>query len=259
MREVRLVAVDADQILQRPGEAGLRMRFPFGQVDDQVGVEHRLADQVAVVAGAVAAAGERRIVIVNRESIGLVGDRLEMAAAVQLHFAIARRITVRRIGIQDELGAGAGVDFPAQVAKLDTARMLGSESLDDLPEAGLPAHQRPVGPLFEAIAHRNRRRRGKQRDAGPHGRIDHGGARHHRRNRKLGVGFVHHPVRLDDDAARPQVADTLFEGAADQFRQARRSVGVTGDQREPTERAALSMAPVKQACRRPAHASAENA
>ncbi len=55
------------------------MRLPFRDVDDQVGVQERSTDEVAVIALAVVFAGLAAIVIVDREPIGAIGNLVEVA------------------------------------------------------------------------------------------------------------------------------------------------------------------------------------
>ena len=51
VRQVFLVAVDAHQVFQGPGQSGLLVRLHLRQVDEQVGRQRFVADQVLVPSG----------------------------------------------------------------------------------------------------------------------------------------------------------------------------------------------------------------
>ena len=48
MWEIFLVAVNADQILERAGDAGLTVQFKLGQIDNHIRIDHLTRYQVLV-------------------------------------------------------------------------------------------------------------------------------------------------------------------------------------------------------------------
>ena len=101
-----------------------------------------------------------------------------------------------------------------EIPKLDLRAPDLGDALDYGLQAGLPAHQRPVGGLERAVADEDRFGLWKDFHARQHRRFNNAGIRHQRADREGGVGFVQDPIRFENDATRFQMATPgpeLFE------------------------------------------------
>src|SRR5262245_61575082 len=155
MRQIRLIAVDTHQIFQRASDATLRMRLPFGQVDEEVRVQKALRDKVSMRALRMVAARNGAAVVVDRKTAGVLGDGFQMAFPGQLNFAISARIAMFTRALHEEVVLILFECLLAQVAERDFAG--GSrELLDDTIQAALRTHQGPVGVLQRTIGDEDR-------------------------------------------------------------------------------------------------------
>src|SRR5205085_2650886 len=77
VRQVFFIAVDADQVLERAGDAGLLVRLEFWKIDHNVGFEHFPGDEVLVTARRVSARHQAWVVAGDAERGAAVGHRLK--------------------------------------------------------------------------------------------------------------------------------------------------------------------------------------
>ena len=84
VRQVGLVAVDADQVLERAGDAGLLVRLQLRHVEDDVGLDQLARHEVAMPAAAVRLVERTRVVHRHAERRLVAGDRLEEAVAREI-------------------------------------------------------------------------------------------------------------------------------------------------------------------------------
>ena len=75
VRQVRLVAVDADHVLQAPRQPGLLVRLELRQVEHHVGLDRLAGDQVLVPARACAPGRGSYIVTRNGVASPVIGSR----------------------------------------------------------------------------------------------------------------------------------------------------------------------------------------
>ena len=91
MREPVLVRVDADEILQRAGEANLFVRLELGQVDEHIGVHRRAAEQILVARASMLGVRLRHVVARAVEP-AFAGKADELARRVQRNARAAERV-----------------------------------------------------------------------------------------------------------------------------------------------------------------------
>ena len=91
MRQPVLVGVDADQVLQRAGQADLLVGLQLGHVDQHVGVHRRAAEQVLVACSRRVACSSRPCRRTRRRAgPALVAD--ELTGVVEVHVRVAGRV-----------------------------------------------------------------------------------------------------------------------------------------------------------------------
>ncbi len=102
MRQQVLVAVDADQVLQRQGDARLLVGLELRKVHHQIRLQYRLREQV-LVASIDVVMGRRHGVIVGAAKAGGVEARIrERAARTEIDQAIAARVARQRRALHDD-------------------------------------------------------------------------------------------------------------------------------------------------------------
>src|SRR6266508_2119833 len=105
---------------------------------------------------AMVTARDGRAIFVDGKFYRLAGDRFEMTARAELDFAVAEGITMLIIAWDQKIIGLAPENFFAQVTKDDAATRALAQSINHWLQAGLPAHQRPIGPLQRTIGDQDR-------------------------------------------------------------------------------------------------------
>ncbi len=121
MRQPVLVGVDADEILEGAGEARLLVRLQLGQVDQDIGVHRRPAEQVLVAGARVAGVRLRHVVAGAVEAAAPLVPH-ELAGPVETHVGAPE-------GVARQPGRGDG-------DPVDGMPLLGTEVEQFDPEAG---------------------------------------------------------------------------------------------------------------------------
>ena len=84
MRQILFVAVDADQILERTGDAGFFVRLELREVDEHIGFDHFARNQILMDARMMRLGHQAMVVPGDAKSVFTIADRLQQAFAAQV-------------------------------------------------------------------------------------------------------------------------------------------------------------------------------
>ncbi len=120
VRQQVLVAVDADEVLERQRHAGLLVGLELREVHHEVGREHGLREQVLVAPVAVVRRGRVGIVICAAEALGVEAGFRKCAVRAEIDEPVATRIARQLVPLDDDVVV-ADHGFASQVDHLEFA------------------------------------------------------------------------------------------------------------------------------------------
>jgi hypothetical protein len=141
-----LVAVDADEVLEGQRHAGLLVGLQLGEVDDEVGGQHGLGEEIGVAAAAVLRRRRAGIVVGAAEAVRVEARAREEALVAEVDGAVAGGIAGQALSVDDD----AVLEDDGLAAQVDDLE-LAAEDLVVVVDDGVEA--RDGADLLEVAVH----------------------------------------------------------------------------------------------------------